>query len=137
MHPSTFALRVLDRRVMSVRFQPWLRRALVGLFGDDLAFRQVTLGRLALLVAHVPNGWPAGAAKIGNAHFGGAIVILADRPSSLGDGEPFDGLTEKECHAVMRRLKVPAFRFTWVNPAQIERDWRIAPIDPLTGFPRP
>ena len=56
MHPSTFALRVLDRRVMSVRFQPWLRRALVGLFGDDLAFRQVTLGRLALLVAHVPNG---------------------------------------------------------------------------------
>ena len=56
----------------------------------------------------------------------GELLVLAARPSTLGDGECFDGLTFRKAEAVQRHLKMPALRHAWISP--------VHPADRSGGF---
>jgi hypothetical protein len=127
MKPHPFILYVTAPRVHTFTFLPGLRPNLPRLVGGPVAWSRFYLGRLPLAVAHpIPPDLVPYSAKIAEHYFHGHMVIVAARPSSLGDGESFDGLSWVERNAVLRRLKLPALRFTWVSPSQITKpDFRI------------
>ena len=127
MQPHPFVLFVAAPHVHTFSFLPCLRRDLPRMVTAPVTWQRFALGHLPLAVAHsIPANQTPYSAKIANHYFYGRMVIVADRPSTLGDGECFDGLTWTERNAVVRRLKLPALRFTWVSPSQVVRpDFRI------------